>query len=508
MGNSKRKFGCLGPFIILCLSGILTVIGSLVVIDKLNMGGEIKSALIEIVSAARSPAPTSAASVGPAVISPSPRNAPKPETKIVEKIVEVPVEKVVEKIVEVEKIPTTSSSYIPWRKIDTAKLWNGIQIQNSVELAPGESASVERKKDGAIQIQMKLTFKIPKPSKSLAELEKLNPELSKMLPSLPSLMSSAKVSPFYHQLYRNKTARIQQKATRLDQILSVHNLYDTETVLELENTENKQKALFIQSEMDVVSDGSDGDRWPFLDNYISMSQYYKPFTSFGWKKQSATPNPLLSRWETNLKKYKERFAVKGLSVRENRFLREKIETLPREISDMKARSYLIAEADPFIVVSLAFLGQRDENAFGPMIGDYAVVIHRKKLYPAIVGDAGPSWKFGEASLRMAREIYKKASPYSRPVSDLSVTYLVFPASREKVNSPPNLKHWHERCQGLLDNLGGVGEGFALHQWEDVIGPKLEEWKKANEPADPPEKKEKQKTEEKEEEKPEVKEASD
>ena len=114
-----------------------------------------------------------------------------------------------------------------------------------------------------------------------------------------------------------------------------------------------------------------------------------------------------------------------------------------------------------------------------MIGDYAVVIHNDKLYPTIIGDAGPSFKFGEASLRLARQINPRASPYSRPVSDLSVTYLVFPRSREKVNTPPDLAVWHEKCSKLLRNLGGIGEGYELHQWEDIIPKKLEEWKAKN-----------------------------
>jgi hypothetical protein len=81
---------------------------------------------------------------------------------------------------------------------------------------------------------------------------------------------------------------------------------------------------------------------------------------------------------------------------------------------MKARSSLIAEKDPFVVISLLFRGYGDQNKFTPQIGDYAAVIHEGKIYPAICGDYGPSFKMGEASLLMAKTVNPKATPYIRP----------------------------------------------------------------------------------------------
>ncbi|MEO0417064.1 MAG: glycoside hydrolase family 75 protein [Verrucomicrobiota bacterium] len=83
-----------------------------------------------------------------------------------------------------------------------------------------------------------------------------------------------------------------------------------------------------------------------------------------------------------------------------------------------------------------------------------------------MGDAGPTYKVGEASLRMAKAINPKASPYNRPVSDLSVSYLIFPQSADEKKDAPNLDNWHAKVQGLVDNIGGIGAGFSLHQWED------------------------------------------
>ncbi|MDC0263316.1 glycoside hydrolase family 75 protein, partial [bacterium] len=298
--------------------------------------------------------------------------------------------------------------------------------------------------------------------------------LPKILNDFDKLVESAEVSPFYHHLYELKTQRIQQKVTRIDQLLSRHNLYDTETVLQIKHPESGQKLLLVQGEMDVVSDGSDGDRWPELDDYITMSQYYQPFTSYGWGKRTSNPNPLLARWKENLKKYEEEFAIEGLSIERNRFLRQQIETLGPEIADMEARSYLIAEADPFFVLPLSFLGRRDENEFGPAIGDYGVIIYENQIFPVIAGDAGPSWKFGEASLRVAKTLNEKASPYNRPVSDLKVTYLIFPGSADETKGPPDLEAWHAKCSELLNGVGGISENYQLHQWEDLIAKKKAE----------------------------------
>ncbi|MBU6180050.1 MAG: hypothetical protein KGR69_10310, partial [Verrucomicrobia bacterium] len=250
-----------------------------------------------------------------------------------------------------------------------------------------------------------------------------------------------------------------------------HNLYDLETILQVKHPGTGRRLLLAQGEMDTVSDGSDGDRWPGLDDYISMSQHYQPTTSYGWKKRTTTPNPLLSRFETKLKEYEKEFAITGLTADRNRYLRTQIDDYKLRVADLKARSFLIAEADPFIVIPLSLLGRREENEFGPAIGDYAVVVHDDQLYPAIAGDAGPSWKFGEASLRIARQINEKASPYNRPVSDLTVTYLIFPGSADETKEPPDLEKWHQKCSALLAEIGGIGEGYALHQWEDLIAKK-------------------------------------
>ena len=106
------------------------------------------------------------------------------------------------------------------------------------------------------------------------------------------------------------------------------------------------------------------------------------------------------------------------------------------IVELKTRSFLIAEYDPFIVLPVFLVTDRSANPFAPRIGDYAVVLHDGRAYPAIVGDAGPDFKTGEASLRIAREIQPGCSPYVRPINDLKATYLVFPGTVPEEKKAP------------------------------------------------------------------------
>ncbi|WP_395745366.1 glycoside hydrolase family 75 protein [Prosthecobacter sp.] len=381
-------------------------------------------------------------------------------------IKEVPVVKEVTKEVIREVQPPLPDKFIPRKDIDVATLFNGITVKTNLVTEEGGFASLERLDPEAYKAEFQLSIRVPKANQTLAELSRINKNLPAILPGLEGMLASGKVSGFYHKLYENKTNRVQNDLTRLNKILDRHNFYDTETILELTHPATQRRALLIQSEMDVVADGSDGDRMPALDEYIYLSDYYQPFTSYAWAKTTKTPNPLLARWEDRLAKAQDEFSKKGLSSTRNRELKVMIDQLKLEVGEFKSRSSLIAEKDPFIVLSLLFRGYSDQNKFTPQIGDYAAVIHEGKIYPAICGDYGPSFKMGEASLLMAKTINPKATPYIRPESDLKVTYLIFPGTAEKERSAPDLAKWQEKCQALLGEVGGIGAGYTLHVWED------------------------------------------
>ncbi len=393
-------------------------------------------------------------------------------THHVETVVESPPREIIKEVIKevVKEVPAPPpplpDDYIPRKEVDVATLYNGITVRTNLLTEQGTYASLERLDPEAYRAEFQLSIRVPKANQSLSELARINPALPSLLPGLEAMLPTAKVSGFYHKLYENKTSAVQRDLTRLNRLLDRHNFFDCETILELSHPVSQRRALLIQSEMDVVCDGSDGDRMPKLDEYIYLSDYYQPFTSYAWSKRSKTPNPLLGRWEERLKKAKEEFAIKGLSVQRNRELRAMIEQLDLEIKDMKGRSSLIAEKDPFIVISLLFRPYADANPHTPRVGDYAVVVHEGKIYPAICGDYGPTQKMGEASLFMAKTINEKATPYRRPESDLKVTYVIFPGTAERPFGPPDLNHWHARCAEFLEELGTPNAAGVLHRWDN------------------------------------------
>ena len=350
---------------------------------------------------------------------------------------------------------------------DVRKLRSGIPFKTEVMMEKGGIASRERVDDASYTAFYQLKLRLPVPAKTLAELETSNPYLSKILPGLPALIGKAEVSGWYFKLYADKAARVRRDANLLNELLTKHNVYDCETILQF-RTAGGRPVFFLQADMDVVSDGSDGDRLAVMPDEIVNSSNYQPFTSYGWPKMTQTPNPLVAGWEKRVAAGDKELADRATTADRKAWLKDRLAFLKRGIEDLKGRSFLIAEYDPFIVIPVNILTSNDP--FAPKIGDYAVVIHGANLYPAIVGDGGPSFKVGEASLRVARELNPKATPFNRPVSDLKVCYLVFPGTREAERGPPDYQKWGQRCHELLGEIGGEGAGVQLHIWQDTLPP--------------------------------------
>ena len=364
-----------------------------------------------------------------------------------------------------EPAPATAPELEPGIVTDVRKLRSGIPFKTEVKIDTGGIASIERLNEASYTATYQLSLRVPTPAKTMAELEKSSPDLAKMLPGIPPLIEKAEVSPFYQNLYALKVARIRRDATSLNELLTKHNIYDCETILQFQSATGR-RVFFLQSEMDVVSDGSDGDRLATMPDEIVNSPNYQPFTSYGWPKKSTVPNPIAAGWEKRIVNAQNELAVPTIPAARKTWLRERIQHLKRGVTDLKNRSFLIADYDPFIVIPVNILTSND--AYAPKVGDYAVVIYGKKLYPAIVGDGGPTFIVGESSLRLARELNPKATPYNRPVSDLKISYLVFPGSRAAERAAPDYEKWRQRCYELLGEIGGIGEGYELHAWPDLL----------------------------------------
>ncbi len=345
-------------------------------------------------------------------------------------------------------------------KLETARLFNGITVQAEVETPPGAAASDERIDPHSYVLDLKLQARIPSPNKTIDDLARVNSELPKSLPGLSTMITAESVSPFFAQLYETKVKVLRENLGQLDQLLSRHNFYDCQTVLQLRHPQTHRKAVLLQADMDVDADGSDSDRLPIGS---AASANFKPFTSFRWPKKTKAPNPYLAATEDHLHRVEMEYALKTTSPERKRELHDARAQLRKDVETLKKYSFLIGATDPYIVIPTGFA-----SATGAKIGDYALVISGIAIYPAIVGDAGPPDKVGEASLRIAKEINPVATPYSRPVSDLTVTYLIFPGTADPLSGPPDLEKLQVRCEALVNEIGGAT--VPLHHWQNIIPP--------------------------------------
>lgn len=335
----------------------------------------------------------------------------------------------------------------------------GFHLHSALNFVPGSTAAQDRKKKDAYLLRLSMQLYLPHAANG-QELLETNPKLAQVLPQYEALMHSAVISPWFHSLYLHKQNRLRKTAATLDRLLDRHNFYDTDTILQLSAPGSGRKVLWVQADMDVVSDGSDGDRLPIMPEKVMKSDYYQPTTSYRWKKTGETPNPLLKVWEERLEKLrKDKSASK-----------EAIEEARATVYDLRNCSFLLAEYDPFIVIPLTFKEGRDDS-YRPQPGDYAAVIVENRVFPAIVGDFGPNYKTGEASLRLAKLVNAKATSLARPVSDLKVSYLIFPHTKEAENHAPNYELLNTRCRELLEEIGGLGEAAEYREIEDLLAPK-------------------------------------
>ncbi|MCA1657785.1 MAG: hypothetical protein LC627_00630, partial [Verrucomicrobiaceae bacterium] len=212
-----------------------------------------------------------------------------------------------------EKTPTPGQSPKPpviTGKLDTARLFSGITVHAAVDPVPGGAASDERADPQSYVLELKLHARVPAPNTTIEELARVNPELPRLLPGLGAMLTPESVSPFFKELYDTKLRNLRENLIRLDQLLSRHNFYDCQTVLQLRHPETKRRAVLLQADMDVDADGSDSDRLPAGSG---TSANFKPVTSYRWPKKSQIPNSYLGPAEERLKRYETELANKGTS---------------------------------------------------------------------------------------------------------------------------------------------------------------------------------------------------
>jgi len=357
------------------------------------------------------------------------------------------------------RLPET---FIPFSRMDTAQLFNGLQLHSKVTAVEGPPAVIGRKTPDAYRLDLGIKIQIPKAAQAFDELSVADPDIGVVLPGLKEQLIAAKVSNFYHGLYQLKVDSVNRLLTRLDQIVSRRNFFDCNTILEIQDARTSRKALLIQSDMNVNADGSDADRQTEVDGSPTN---FQPYTSYRWLKKTNKPSQFLPEREAKLKQLRSDYGATTTSANEKKAIKKQIHRIQREIADLKKYSYLISKHDPYVVLP-GFMLRQSTHPYVPKLGDYVVVIYQGKLYPSLLGDVGPSYKIGEASLRICMQLDPRSNAYNRPASNLNITYLVFPGSADSIPGPPNLKKLHDRCATLLTEIGGYnGE---LWEWEDLL----------------------------------------
>ncbi len=363
-------------------------------------------------------------------------------------------------------VPTpTPIPSIPRKPLATAKLFNGLSLQTKVvaEESP-ELASQDRQDIDSYQVEVKVRARLPRASLTVADFSRNDPLLPGTFKDFDGLLAKAEVSPFFEKLYALKVAQVERDIGRLDVILSRHNFYDCETILNVRDPGTGRRALLAVADMDVNGDGSDGDRNVTVDG---SSPYFLPQTSYRWPKRTERENPFLEVEQKRLDGLRAELAAGQASGTRRKEIEEGVDLAKRRIYDLRKWSFLVSETDPFIVLP-GFVMRDKSDAFSPSIGDLALVFFGGKALPAIVGDAGPSLKMGEASLLICRELNARSSGVARPVSDLKVTYLVFPGTAEETATPPDLEAWRLKCEQLVGELGGLT--VPVHSWPDLVKP--------------------------------------
>ena len=144
--------------------------------------------------------------------------------------------------------PTRARSPFVTGKLDTAKLFNGVTVHANVETLPGADATTERVDPNSYVLDLKLQARVPSPNRTIDELAKVAPQLPVLLPGLTAMLTPDPVSPLFAQLYETKIRVLRENLVRLDLLLSRHNFFDCQTVLQLQHPQSHRKALLLQAD--------------------------------------------------------------------------------------------------------------------------------------------------------------------------------------------------------------------------------------------------------------------
>ncbi len=361
---------------------------------------------------------------------------------------------------KVEPVTALPERFYPTARMHTLPLHQHLNLVVEVSSEEGEVASRLREDLSAYEVRSRLIYQVPRAARTLEELDSRGTALERSWPNLETLIQDSRVSPFYHSLYERKVTFLNQRLTHVREFPHRHNMYDCDTILEMTSADGLHRALLIQADMDVVTDGTDPDRTMEVD---SRSPTFQPFTAYNWPRQTRHPHPLEADYMKEKAELELAMKRDGLSADERYSMTLRLRVIRQSLEAMKYRSTLVSSLDPFIVVPVFMT--RESSAHAPKVGDYALVFYGEQIWPAVVGDTGPNSKVGEASLKIARQLDSSidGSARSRPVSTLGVTYLIFNGSADAKMSPPDLQRWEQHCKEWFKKWGG--DPMAISSWQ-------------------------------------------
>jgi hypothetical protein len=353
---------------------------------------------------------------------------------------------------------------VPRKNYDTARLYNGVSLKSSIEVTNSQLTALEAATNGeSYQLDLTLRIDWPKPAVKMSDLLLSSPDLPELLPDLETQLQGTSASPDFATLLKNKERFLKAGLISLQKLPSRDNLFDCQTILNLRGKQTGRPALLVAAQMNVNTDGSDGDRNLEVEK---LSSFYQPQTNYRWPKKGDRPNPCLKDAEERATRIGSELSAPNLALGDRTRLEAELETVKATVIELKRWSFLVGGADPFIVLPSFMVGKSPGQ---PNIGDYAVVIYHGTLYPAILGDLGPNSKIGETSLRICREIDSRSGADRRPASKPEVLYFIFPGSADKPSATPDYGHWSERCRSLWKKFGG-SDSASWHDWSNLEKP--------------------------------------
>ncbi len=81
--------------------------------------------------------------------------------------------------------PTPPPPYVPNKRLETGRIFNGLQYRVTLETEVGTTATADRTDPASYVADLRIKVRVPKPHQDLAAITRLNDQLPVLLPGLP-----------------------------------------------------------------------------------------------------------------------------------------------------------------------------------------------------------------------------------------------------------------------------------------------------------------------------------